>query len=70
MKMTVIPIVIAAVWTITKGLVQGLEDSEIRGQVDTNHPNYSIIKIGQYTKKNSGDRSGLAVTQTLTKTIS
>ena len=34
-KVTVIPIVIGAPCIITKGLVQGLEDWEIRGQVET-----------------------------------
>ena len=32
MKVTVIPIVIGALGTVTKGLVQGLEDLEIRGR--------------------------------------
>ena len=35
MKVTVIPIVIGALGRITKGLIQGLEDSEIRGRVET-----------------------------------
>ena len=35
MKVTVIPIVIDALRTVTKGLVQGLEDLEIRGWVET-----------------------------------
>ena len=35
MKVTVIPIVIKALGTVTKGLVQGLEDLEIRGRVET-----------------------------------
>ena len=35
MKMTVILIVIGALDTVTKGLVQGLEDLEIRGRVET-----------------------------------
>ena len=35
MKVTVIPIVIGALRTIPKGLVKGLEDLEIRGQVET-----------------------------------
>ena len=35
MKVTVIPIVIGALGTVTKGLVQGLEDLEIRGRVET-----------------------------------
>ena len=35
MKMTVIPLVIGTVGTIPKGLIQGLEDLKIRGQVET-----------------------------------
>ena len=35
MKMTVIPIVIGALGAVTEGLIQGLEDLEIRGQVKT-----------------------------------
>ena len=35
MKVTVIPIVIGALSSIAKGLVQGLEELEIRGQVET-----------------------------------
>ena len=35
MKVTFIPIVIGAFGTVTKGLVQGLADSEIKGQVET-----------------------------------
>ena len=35
MKMTVIPIVIGALGTVTKGLVQELEDLEIRSWVET-----------------------------------
>ena len=35
MKMTVILIVIGALGTVTKVLLQGLEDLEIRGQVET-----------------------------------
>ena len=31
MKVTFIPIVIGALGTVTKGLLKGLEDSEIRG---------------------------------------
>ncbi len=33
MKVAIIPIVIGALGTVTKGLVQGLEDLEIRGRV-------------------------------------
>ena len=35
MKVAVIPIVIGALGTIPKGLVKGLEDLELRGQVQT-----------------------------------
>ena len=35
MKVTVIPIVISTLGTLTKGLIQGLEDLEIRGQMET-----------------------------------
>ena len=35
MKVTVIPIVVGAHGTILKGFVKGLEDLEIRGQVET-----------------------------------
>ena len=37
MKVIVIIIIIGALDTITKGLVQGLEDLEIRGRVETSH---------------------------------
>ena len=35
MKVTFIPIVIGALGTVTKGLVKGLENLEIRGRVET-----------------------------------
>ena len=35
MKVTVIPIVIGVLGTVTKGLIQELEDLEIRGRVET-----------------------------------
>ena len=35
MKVTVIPILIGAFETISKGLVKGLVDLEIRGQMET-----------------------------------
>ena len=35
MKVTVIPIVIGALSTVTKALVQGLEYLKIRGQLET-----------------------------------
>ena len=35
MKVTIVPIVIGALKTITKGLLKGLEDLEIGGQTET-----------------------------------
>ena len=35
MKVTIIPIVIGAFGTVTKGLLKGLEDLEVDGQVKT-----------------------------------
>ena len=35
MKVTIIPIVIGAFATVTKGLLKGLEDLEVGGQVET-----------------------------------
>ena len=35
MKVTIIPIVIGAFGTVTKVLIKGLEDLEIRGRVET-----------------------------------
>ena len=46
--------------TITKGLVKGLENLEIRGQVKTRLQQ----KIGQNTEKSHGELRRLAVTKT------
>ena len=35
MKVTIVPIVIDALGTVTKGLLKGLEDLEIGGRVET-----------------------------------
>ena len=48
MKMMVIPIVIGALGTVTKELVKGLEELEIRTQVETIQ---TTVKIGQNTQK-------------------
>ena len=65
MKVTVIPIVIGALGSLLKGLVQGLENLEIR-RVET-IPNYSIIEIELSTEKSPGDLRRFAVTQTSVK---
>ncbi len=35
MKVTIIPFVIGALGTVTRGLIQGLEDLEVGGRVET-----------------------------------
>ena len=35
MKVTIIPTVTGAIGTVTKGLLKGLEDLEVDGQVET-----------------------------------
>ena len=35
MKVTIVPIVIGAFGTVTKGLLKGLEDLEVSGRVET-----------------------------------
>ena len=62
MKVTIIPIVIGAFGTLTKGLLKGLEDLEAGGP-SGDHPNDSIIEDGQNTEKSPGDLRRLAVTQ-------
>ena len=54
MKVTVIPIVIGALGTGPGGF----ENERTSGD----HPNYSIIEIGQNTEKSPGDLKRLAVT--------
>ena len=66
MKVTIIPIVIGAFGTVTKGLLKGLENLEVGGRVEI-HPNNSIIENGQNTEKSPGDLKRLAVTQSPVK---
>ena len=49
MKVTIIPTVIGAFGTVTKGLLKGLEDLEVGGRWG-DHPNNSIIENGQNTQ--------------------
>ena len=55
--MTIVPIVISALGTITKGLLKGLEDLEV------DYPNDSIAENGQNPETSPGDLRRLAVTQ-------
>ena len=56
----VIPIVIGVLGTVTKGLVQGLKDLEMRGQVETIQTT-AFMEIDQNTKSLE-DLRRLAVT--------
>ena len=53
MQVTIIPIVIGAFGTVTKGLLRGLEYLEVSG-TGGDHPNDSIIENGQNTEKSPG----------------
>ena len=61
MKVTVIPIVGGALETIPKGVVKWrFRNQRTRGD----HPDYSIMKIGQNTGKSPGDSRRLVFIQT------
>ena len=45
LKVTIIPIIIGDLGTVTKGLIEGLEDLEV-GETNEDHPNDSIVEIG------------------------
>ena len=66
MKVTIIPIVIGAFDTVTKGLLKGLEDL-VCWRTSGDYPNYSIVENVQNTEKSPGDLRRLAVTQTPVK---
>ena len=68
-KEVVIPYDIDGPGIVTKGLVQGLGDLEIRVRVETIQTT-ALLEIGQNTEKSPGDLWRLAVTQTLVKNIS
>ena len=63
MKVTIVPIMIGAFGTVTKGLLKGLEDLEVSGY----YPDDSIAEDGQNTETSPGDLMRLAVTQTPVK---
>ena len=62
MKGTMKQIVIGALSTVTKGLIQGLEDLKITGRVKT-IPTTELLRSAD-TKKNPGDLRRLVVPQT------
>ena len=61
MKVTIIPIVIGALGTVTKGLLKR------SWWMSVDHPNNNITENGQNTEKSPGDLRRLAVTQTPAK---
>ena len=62
MKVTVIPIVIGALGTIPKGLVKGLEDIEIKEQVEPIQTT-AFLRSAKILLKSLGDLKRLTVTQ-------
>ena len=67
MKVTVIHIVIGSLGTINKGSVKGT--GRVGNQrTSGDHPDYSIITIGQNTEKSPGNRRRLTVAKTPVKT--
>ena len=65
--MTIIPIVIGAFGTVTKGLLKGLEDLEVGGRMETIQTTNGIIENDQNTEKSPGDLRRLAVIQSSVK---
>ena len=63
MKVMIVPIVIGACGTESKGLLNGFKSWRTCGD----HPNYIIIDNGQNTVKSPGDLRRLAITQTPVK---
>ncbi len=54
MKVTIVPIVIGALGTITKGLLKGLEDMEVGGRVETIQTT-ALLRRAKNPEKSSGD---------------
>ena len=63
MKVTIVPIVIGAFGTVTKGLLKDLEDLEGSGQEKT----IQTTALLKNTEKSPGDLRKLALTQTPVK---
>ena len=64
--MTIVPIVIDAFGTVTKGLLKGLKDLEVGGRVETIQMT-ALLRTAQILRRVHGDLRRLAVTQTLVK---
>ena len=57
-KVTVIPIVIGALGVVTKGLVQGLRELEIRGRVETIQTT-ALLRSARMLRRVQGNRGDL-----------
>ena len=60
----IIPIVIGAFGTVSKGRLKEMEDFEVGWKTVGDHPDNSIVENGQNTEKSPGDLRKLVVTQT------
>ena len=67
MQVTIIPILIGAFGTVTKGLITKWTGGLGSWRTSGDHPHYCIIENGQNTEKSPGDLRRLAVTQTPVK---
>ena len=66
MKVSIVPIIIGVLETISKHVVQELKGVG-NGKTNRDQPDYSVVKIGQNTAKNLPNLRILAVTQTAVK---
>ena len=64
--MTIIPIVIGAFGTVTKGLLKGLEDLEVGGLEETIQTT-ALLKTARILRRGLGDLRRLPVTQSPVK---
>ena len=66
MKVTIVPIVIGALGTITKGLLKGLEDLEVGGRVETIQTT-ALLRTARILRRVLETWGDFAVTQTPVK---
>ena len=69
MKVTIVPIVIGAFGTVTKGLIKGLEDLEVGGRVETIQTT-ALLRTARILKRVLGNWGDLISLRLPWKTIS
>ena len=69
MKVTIVPIVIGTLGTITKGLLKGLEDLEIGGRVETIQTT-ALLRTVRILRRNLETWGDLVLLRLQCKTIS